>query len=291
LSGHASLKQNMGTNHSGDGDENGGPHLRTIFQLLHKRKNIDFSHYKMNTILRRIRRKMAMLKRKSLKQYAGFLLLNDHEAELLYRDLLINVTTFFRDSDAFLLLKSTVLPRLLRNKKQGETLRIWVVACATGEEVNSIAIIRKEIQEATGSKIPFQIFASDLSSGAINDARAGEYSLRQLKNVSPERLQLYFTKSDDKHRISRTIRDCCVFAQHNILKDPPFSHIGFISCRNLGFEATAFIRDKMNSLIPIIALTADVTTMHVQKCIAVGMNDYISKPIDEKLLFDKITGL
>jgi two-component system CheB/CheR fusion protein len=216
-----------------DGIENNDPYFKTILQLLHAKKSIDFSHYKMNTIKRRILRKMAMYKIKSLKQYAGFLLQNENEVEMLYLDLLISVTGFFRDTDAFLLLKNTVLPRMLKNKAPGETLRIWVAACATGEEVYSIAMMLSEIKESTGNAVPFRIFASDLSLEAINEARLGEYSIHQLKNVSPERLQLFFTKFKDKYHISKSLRDSCVFAQHNILSDPPFSRIDFISCRNL----------------------------------------------------------
>ncbi len=213
--------------------ENSNPHLKSILQLLHKKKNVDFSNYKMNTIKRRMLRRMLIHKIKTLKQYAQLLVQNNNEIDLLYHDLLINVTDFFRDTDAFLLLKKTVLPKLLKSKASGETLRIWIAACATGEEVYSIAMMLLEIQGNKTNKVPFQIFASDLSTNAISEARIGEYSLNQLQNVSAKRLQYFFTKIKDKYRITKSLRDVCVFAQHNILRDPPFSRMDFISCRNL----------------------------------------------------------
>jgi len=212
--------------------ENNNTHLKIILQILFVEKNVDFSHYKMNTIKRRIIRRMMINKVKTLKQYAWLIKQKNNETDLLYQDLLINVTDFFRDTDAFLLLKNTLLPRLIKSKAPDETLRIWVAACATGEEVYSIAMLLLEMKEKKTNNIPFQIFATDLSPGAIAEARLGEYTLHQLKNVSPKRLQTFFSKSKNSYRISKEVRDVCVFAQHNILSDPPFSRMDFISCRN-----------------------------------------------------------
>ncbi len=216
-----------------DDIENTDPHLKTILQLLHKTKRVDFSHYKMNTIKRRMLRRMLIQKIGTIGEYADSLVLKNGEAELLYQDLLINVTEFFRDAEAFEFLKTTVLPQLLNSKTSGETLRIWVAACATGEEAFSIAMILYELQEKKAAFVPFQIFASDLSAEAISEARAGEYAVHQLKNISPKRLQQFFVKTNDKYRISKSLRDVCVFAHHNLLGDPPFSRMDFISCRNL----------------------------------------------------------
>ncbi|MDD3721739.1 MAG: chemotaxis protein CheB [Lutibacter sp.] len=207
--------------------------LKNIFLLLLKKKNVDFSFYKMKTIKRRVIRRMLIHKIETIKQYTEFLKKNENEIDLLYQDLLINVTEFFRDPEAFDTLKKSIFPQLLKNKSQNETLRIWVAACATGEEVYSIAMLLRELQGNKTKQIPFQIFASDLSLTAINIARNGEYSGQQLKNVSPKRLQQFFIKSGNKYRISKSIRDVCVFAHHNVLSDPPFSRIDFISCRNL----------------------------------------------------------
>jgi two-component system CheB/CheR fusion protein len=209
------------------------PYLKSIVQHLHHKKNVDFSHYKINTINRRIQRRMFINKSKTLKQYSEFLLADANESDFLYQDLLINVTSFFRDTEAFLLLKSTILPDLLKSKKTGETLRIWVAACATGEEVFSIAMLLFEIIEENKLEISFQIFASDLSVEAITIARIGEYTTAQVAKVNPERLERFFTKSKNKYRIVKLIRDVCIFAHHNILTDPPFSRMDFISCRNM----------------------------------------------------------
>ncbi len=233
ISKHPLIRRHEVNNVPEDEIENSNPDLKNILLLLLKRKNIDFSHYKMNTIKRRMLRRMLIHKIKTIIQYAELLGQSNDEVDLLYQDLLINVTGFFRDTEAFMLLKKSVLPRLLKNKTKDETLRIWVAACSTGEEVYSIAMLLLELQEKSNYKIPFQIFASDLSSMAINDARIGEYSVQQLKNVSPKRLQQFFIKSKEKYRISKALRDVCVFAQHNILRDPPFSRMDFISCRNL----------------------------------------------------------
>ena len=209
------------------------PDLKRIVKYLHSKKNVDFSHYKMNTINRRIQRRMLINKSKTLQKYSELLESDATESDLLYQDLLINVTSFFRDTDAFLHLKNTILPSLIKSKETGETLRLWVAACATGEEVYSIAILLDEFNEETKLNIPFLIFASDLSTDAIAAARIGEYTAEQLSEVSPERLERFFIKFKNKYRIAKSLRDACIFAHHNILNDPPFSRMDFISCRNM----------------------------------------------------------
>lgn len=209
------------------------PDLKNIVRHLHQNYTIDFSHYKMNTIHRRIERRMLINKSKTLRQYSELLISDATESGLLCQDLLINVTSFFRDTDAFLLLKSTILPTLIQSKAVGETFRVWVAACATGEEVYSIAMLLFELKEENKLDISFQIFASDLSAEAIRTARIGEYTLAQISKVSPERLERFFTKSKNKYCIAKSLRDVCVFAHHNILNDPPFSRMDFISCRNM----------------------------------------------------------
>ncbi len=232
MSKHPLIKRNGVKNLPEDEIDNDNLDLKFILQHLYKKKNVDFSYYKMNTIKRRILRRMVIHKIATLKQYAKYVEQDNNEVNLLYEDLLINVTEFFRDPEAFLLLKKTVLPRLLKSKTQGEALRIWVAACATGEEVYSIAMLLFELQDTKIKAIPFQIFASDLSEEAIAEARVGEYSTEQLKNVSAKRLQRFFTRVKDKYRVSKSLRDVCIFAPHNILSDPPFSRMDLISCRN-----------------------------------------------------------
>ncbi|MBK8424772.1 MAG: hypothetical protein IPL27_01790 [Lewinellaceae bacterium] len=207
--------------------------LKIILLHLHRLTGVDFSAYKMNTIKRRIIRRMLLHKIKTLKDYATLLGEKSAEIDILYQDLLINVTSFFRDTDTHRYLKTTLLPRLLKSKKPDETLRIWVPACSTGEEAYSIAMMLLEIQGNKSDNPRVQIFATDLSAKAIAKARIGEYSKRELETVSPSRLQRFYTKSGNNYRIAKPVRDMCVFAPHNILNDPPFSRLDFISCCNL----------------------------------------------------------
>lgn len=212
-------------------DEN--PELVAIIKSLLKSTGVDFSLYKMRTIKRRILRRMLLNKAKDLKSYLVLINGKKEELDILYQDLLINVTSFFRDSDIYKYLKETLLPKLLKSKSSEETFRVWVPACSSGEEALSIAMMVLEIQENTGTHNPIQMFATDLSEKAIKKARVGVYTKDELESVSPKRLQRFFTKSGSSYRISKTIRDICVYAPHNVLKDPPFSRIDFISCRNL----------------------------------------------------------
>lgn len=213
--------------------DNDNPDLKSIIQLVLIQKQVDFSMYKLNTIKRRILRRMIIHKISTLKEYRKLLDKKNDEVDQLYQDLLINVTEFFRDPEAFVSLKKSVLPRLLKKKSKDEILRIWIPACATGQEVYSIAMLLFELQDNKSLKIPFQIFASDLSAQAIHKARKGEYTTQQLNNVSAKRRNRFFTQTKNCYCISKTLRDVCVFAQHNLLSDPPFSRMDFISCRNL----------------------------------------------------------
>ena len=207
--------------------------LKAILNTLHKEVNVDFSLYKMATVKRRIKHRMMQCDTSTVKEYAKLVSGKKKEVELLYKDLLINITDFFRDEDTFKYLKSTFLPELLKGKNSGNTLRIWIPACSTGEEAYTMAILINELQATKTHKVPVQIFATDLSDQAISDARIGEYSEDDLKPVGKKRIERFFIKSGKQYRIVKEIRDMCVFATHNILRDPPFSRIDFISCRNL----------------------------------------------------------
>jgi two-component system, chemotaxis family, CheB/CheR fusion protein len=213
--------------------ENKNPDLKVILKELYRITGVDFSMYKINTIKRRILRRMLLYKISSLNEYAKLLTQKNEEIDILYQDLLINVTSFFRDSETHTYLKNTLFPKLLSKKNDGESLRIWIPACATGEEVYSIAMILLEIQEGKTTKIPIQIFATDLSEKAIAKARIGVYAKLELETLSPKRIQRFFTKSEGSFRVNKALRDMCVFAPHNILRDPPFSRLDFISCCNL----------------------------------------------------------
>jgi two-component system CheB/CheR fusion protein len=213
--------------------ENRNYDINAIFELLLKQTGVDFSHYKMPTIRRRITHKMQQYGIKTIQEYVKLLIQKNNEIEILYTDLLINVTSFFRETETFQFLKTTLIPNILNNKLTEETLRIWVPACSTGQEAYSIAMIISELQENKTNKIPVQIFATDLSEDVIRDARNGEYSQSDVESIPKQYLSHYFTKVGDNYRIIKELREMCIFAPHNILRDPPFSRMDFVSCCNL----------------------------------------------------------
>ena len=207
--------------------------LRQIHMLMHAKKGIDFSQYKETTIHRRIMRRMALNRLNNLETYGHLLRENKAEVDALHQDLLICVTDFFRDPQMYQTLSKNILPALLKDRKPTDPLRIWIPGCATGEEAVSFAIC---ILEYLGEKIltsQIQIFATDLNEKVIEKARTGIYLNTALKNVSPERLRRFFVKINDHYQVIKTIRDMCIFAPHNLLKDPPFSRMDLISCQNV----------------------------------------------------------
>lgn len=204
-----------------------------VLSLLKNSTDVDFSLYKINTLARRIARRMVLLKMKGIETYEQFLMDTPTEVQALYQDILINVTNFFRDSTPFDALKSKIIPALLRDRDRNEPLRIWVPGCSTGEEAYSLAMIVSEVIELSNRGVPVQIFATDLNATCIDQARVGVYSKQRLENVSQERQSKFFTENNGGLRVNKSIRDMCVFAQHNVLSDPPFSHMDLVSCRNL----------------------------------------------------------
>ena len=152
---------------------------------------------------------------------------------LCINDMLISVTNFFRDTQSFEVLCGTILPDIINKKEPNEPIRIWVAGCATGEEAYSIAICLQEQLGDKATAMKLQIFATDISETAINKARNGIYNQNELAGISPSRLQQFFVKLDGSYQVTKTIRDMCVFAHHNLLKDPPFSKIDLVSCRNV----------------------------------------------------------
>ena len=207
--------------------------LKAVIQLLRKSVGVDFANYKITTIRRRIIRRMLLFKCETLKEYTQYIKQHREELELLYNDLLINVTTFFRDSDTMDYVSKVLLPRIVKEKNPHEPIRIWVPACSTGQEAYSLAMLLIEVLGEKASSIPIQIFATDLSESVVAKARHGLYTKAEVIDVLARRLQRFFTKTDDHYRINRNVRDMCVFAPHNVLKDPPFSRLDLISCRNL----------------------------------------------------------
>ena len=207
--------------------------LNRVLEQLRLASGVDFTSYKRNTLFRRITRRALLHKLDDLRDYAKLLQSHPAEVEALYQDVLINVTSFFRNPEAFEVLKTKVFPRLVRDRSRHDPLRVWSVGCSTGEEAYSIAIAYAEFAEMAGVQVPLQIFATDLNGVGIEKARAGIYSKAIAHDVSPQRLRRFFSQTDGTYRISKAIRDTAVFARHNILTEPPFSRIDLVSCRNL----------------------------------------------------------
>ena len=207
--------------------------LSKIFMRLRTVTGVDFTYYKQATILRRINRRMLLHKIEALEQYVRYLQENPSEVAVLYQDILINVTSFFRDPETFTALKNVVFPRLLEHRSSDATLRVWVPGCSTGEEAYSLAMCFSEFSEERGVSHPIQFFASDIDEAAIEKARQGLYPENIVKDVSPERLRRFFTRVEQGYQISKAIREQCIFARQNLIKDPPFSRMDLISCRNL----------------------------------------------------------
>jgi two-component system CheB/CheR fusion protein len=204
-----------------------------IYRLLRNRIGHDFSGYKEKTFTRRVRRRMQVLRLTRLPDYVDRLKNDPEEVTLLFRDLLISVTSFFRNPEAFDALEQLVIPRLLEGKGANDTVRIWCPGCATGEEVYSIAILMREHMDPMRSPPKVQIFATDIDEPALEVARAGRYPEPLLENVSPERLKRFFVADQAAYTIQKEIRDMCIFSSHSVIRDPPFSRIDLISCRNL----------------------------------------------------------
>ena len=224
--------------------------LRKIFILLRAQTGHDFSQYKPSTVHRRIDRRMAVHQIELIDEYVRFLQSTPAEAEALFRDLLIGVTRFFRDGEAFEYLEREVIPKLLKEKPAGEPIRIWTAGCSTGEEAYSIAILLVERMNALKRHYPVQIFATDIDSRAIAAARAGLYPASIAVDVSAERLARFFTPEADGsvYRIHKNIRDLLVFSEQDVIKDPPFSRVDLISCRNLLIYMGA---ELQKTLIPL----------------------------------------
>jgi two-component system, chemotaxis family, CheB/CheR fusion protein len=228
-----------------EGFENNDEDISQILQVVKKAVGVDFSQYKMNTVKRRVIRRMTLLKMELLKDYLVYIRANPSEITLLYQDLLINVTSFFRDKDTAEYVKKELLPKIIKNKAPNDPIRIWVPACSTGEEAYSIAMLAVEALGENLSNIRVQIFATDLSETAIHKARLGIYGKDDVMGISPTRLQRFFTKMDGSYRVVKSIRDLCVFANHNVAKDPPFSRLDIITCCNLLIYLDTYLQKKL----------------------------------------------
>ena len=207
--------------------------LAEIFAVLRSKLGRDFSDYKTGMVMRRIQRRMHVLQTDEVTDYVGQLRKLPHEAEQLFRELLISVTRFFRDGDAFEALEAEVIPLLLADTGSTDPIRVWVAGCATGEEAYSVAILLKEALSRSGSHCQIQVFATDLDERAIAFARTGLYPTSIAADMTAERLNAWFSKEEGSYRVAKEIRELCLFSMHDLVRDPPFSRVHLVCCRNL----------------------------------------------------------
>lgn len=233
-----------------DSSGDSGGSLEHVVAILRSELGHDFSQYKRSTIQRRVERRMGLLQLDEMARYVRYVRENREEAELLFRELLIGVTSFFRDPTAWEKLRRDVLPAMIEGRARGSVLRAWVPACSTGEEAYSLAMAFKEaLEEAAPRKhVRVQIFATDLDPSAVERARRGSYPAHIATDVSPERLRRFFIEEDGGYRARPEIRDLVVFATQNVVQDPPFTKLDLLSCRNLLIYLTPELQKK---LLPI----------------------------------------
>jgi two-component system CheB/CheR fusion protein len=223
--------------------------IGAIIALIKEKSPLDFSDYKLSTIIRRTKRRAANSNFVSLQAYHEFLKTSAEEVEALGKDFLISVTSFFRDKDAFEFIKDTVLPDLLGKLLPGEELKMWVAGCATGEEVYTMAILIAEQLTGSFANTVVKLFATDIDSLAMDHAGKGIYNLNIAKDVSAERLEKYFIKEKDSYRITPAIRKMVIFAQHDLVKNPPYCNMHLISCRNLLIYMTPVLQKKIYTML------------------------------------------
>jgi two-component system CheB/CheR fusion protein len=220
-------------------------YVQKILASIRTSTGHDFSNYKQTTIRRRIERRMAVHQIDSIEKYDTYLNRNHAETSILFKDLLIGVTSFFRDAEAFGVLKAKAISELIKNKNPKIPLRIWVAGCATGEEAYSIAILCAEVMDKLKKQVNIQIFASDIDNEALDFARMAIYPDSIAADVSSERLDRFFIKEDSTYRIKKQIRDMIVFSDQNVIKDPPFSRLDLVSCRNLLIYMETVLQKKI----------------------------------------------
>jgi two-component system CheB/CheR fusion protein len=207
--------------------------LSKIYTLLRTRTGHDFSEYKDRTFQRRVQRRMQVTQTTKLENYGDRLQEDPDEVRALFRDLLIGVTDFFRDAEAFRALETQVVPKLFEGKGAGDEVRVWVAGCATGEEAYSIAILLREQMDVVEAPPKVQVFATDIDETAMTVARTARYPATLVNEVSPERLKRFFVQEGASYRVTKDLREMCIFSNHSVIRDPPFSRLDMISCRNL----------------------------------------------------------
>ncbi len=257
--------------------------LEKIIILLRTHTGNDFSLYKKNTLYRRIERRMSVHKIDKIVSYVHFLQVNPKEVEILFKELLIGVTNFFRDIAVWEKLKETVFPAIISNIQPDSILRAWIPGCSTGEEAYSLAIVFKEALEKTNPHggYSLQIFATDIDADAIEIARKGVYPVNISADISPDRLNRYFISSDEGYRIKTEIREMVVFAQHNVILHPPFTRIDILSCRNLLIYMDAELQKKLIGLF-YYSINPD-GIMLLGSSETLGNQSHLFTPVDVKL--------
>src|SRR5262245_46383409 len=249
--GHIQTHPYLGQHHITQAEAEIAPsddQLGEIFTLLRRISGVDFRQYKTPTVKRRLLRRMALHRLTDSAAYIRHLRENPKEVQSLYQDLLIHVTRFFREPDSFNVLTSEVFPEIIEARSEEEPIRIWVPGCATGEEAYSVAIALMEALGDQASNRRLQIFATDVSESAIEHARAGVYPLSISADVSAERLKRFFTKADGAYKVSKALRDACVFARHDLTRDPPFSRLDLVVCRNVMIYLDAGLQKRLISV-------------------------------------------
>jgi two-component system CheB/CheR fusion protein len=254
--------------------------LSEIFRVIRNQTGYDFSNYKTNTITRRINKRKALNQLDKAEDYASFLERNPDEVTRLYKDFLIGVTSFFRDKEAFKSFEKKAVPHLLEKCRDKQELRAWVCGCSTGEEAYSIAILMREALEKNKQYLKVTIFASDIDDNAIDFARGGIYSETALADVSPERLSRYFLKTRNGYQLKKEIREMVVFAHHNLIKDPPFSKLDLISCRNLLIYIKSDLQKKIIPMFHYSLINDGVLLLGTSE--SIGENGDLFTVIDEK---------
>ena len=254
--------------------------MQAIFRLLRSRTGHEFSGYKMSTLRRRIERRMNVHQLNELQDYVRFLEENPREIDVLFKEFLIGVTSFFRDLEAFTALTEGPLLELMKEREEGSQIRAWVTGCGTGEEAYTLAILLRETAEKAERNFELQVFATDLDDESIETARAGRYPAGIANDVPADKLDHYFSKEENSYRISKQIRDMVVFAPQNMISDPPFTRLDLVCCRNVLIYMNG---DLQRRVLPIFhyALRRGGLLM-LGSSETVGAQDDLFKPVDKK---------
>jgi two-component system, chemotaxis family, CheB/CheR fusion protein len=259
--------------------------LTSIFTALRKSTGVDFTYYRDTTIRRRIQRRMVVHKIEKLEEYVRYLNRNPAEVKALYQDMLINVTSFFRNPRVFEALKVQVFPQMMQRRSKDSVVRVWAPGCASGEETYSLAISLLEFLGEKAAGIPIQFFGTDVSEASVSKARAGMYPENIQGDVSPDRLRRFFSKVEGGYRISKNIRDMCIFAAHNVISDPPFSQMDLISCRNLLIYLEPVLQKKVISLFHYALRPTGFLLLGTSEGVGLSANLFATEDRANKIFF------